>query len=204
MNGDVPVVEDKATARVTLPPRVAPPPGFDDFFKSAYRTLMVTALYADATEQEAEDAVAAAMEEILRRWSQIDNPLAYGRRATVSNFFKERERGLRRIRQRLVERGEAMQESTDSTALMVWENRQWVTQLLESLPRAQREVMTFIVDGFTPAEIAGLLGRTPDAVRQNLHAARARLRLTLLEQDKEGQRPAQLSHSPREDAQYER
>jgi DNA-directed RNA polymerase specialized sigma24 family protein len=56
-------------------------------------------------------------------------------------------------------------------------------QLLDSLAPAQREVMALAIDEFTPAEIARLLGKTAVAARQNLHVARTRLTLTLLDQD---------------------
>jgi hypothetical protein len=39
--------------------------------------------------------------------------------------------------------------------------------------------MAFIVDDFSPAEVAGLLGKTPEAVRRNLCDARRRLRAAL-------------------------
>ncbi len=54
-------------------------------------------------------------------------------------------------------------------------------ELLEQLPPAQREVMACIVDDLRPAEIAELLGKNPAAVRQNLSAARRRLRKYLAE-----------------------
>jgi len=204
MIGDLPVVENKASARVTPRRRAGVPPGFDEFFRSAYHAFLDTAIFVGARGQEAEDAVAAAMEEVWRRWGEVDEPLAYGRRATVSNFLKEKERGLARVRRRMAERGEVMQETAGIDALSVWEDRQWVTQLLQALPLAQREVMACIVDGFKPTEIAILLGKTPEAVRQNLHAARERLRLTLLDQDEQARRSNRSSSSPRKEARSER
>jgi DNA-directed RNA polymerase specialized sigma24 family protein len=61
----------------------------------------------------------------------------------------------------------------------VWEDQEWVVQVLSSLPAGQRAVMALVVDGFTPAEIAVRLGRSPAAVRQCLMAARRRLRETV-------------------------
>jgi DNA-directed RNA polymerase specialized sigma24 family protein len=66
-------------------------------------------------------------------------------------------------------------ELEEDTGLTIWEDKQWVTQVLASLSPAQREVMAFIVDDFTPGEVAALLGKTPAAVRQNMCAARHRL-----------------------------
>jgi RNA polymerase sigma-70 factor (ECF subfamily) len=142
-----------------------------------------TVIYAGATETEADEAAAAAMEEVLRRWDQVSSPRAYARKAAVSHFLKEKERGNDRIRHRLVGLAEARQDGALDSGLAVWEDGQWVEQLLSSLPAAQREVMAFIVDGFGPSEVAALLGKTPEAVRQNLKAARSRLTFMLLDQD---------------------
>lgn len=134
-------------------------------------------MYAGAAEDVAHDAVAAAMEEVLRRWDRIDDPFAYARRAVVSHFIRD-EMGPRRVAGRVIECGAAAGEYEDSR-LTLWEDTQWVGQLLGSLPSAQRDVMALIVDEFGPAEAARLLGKNPAAVRQSLCAARRRLRLTL-------------------------
>jgi DNA-directed RNA polymerase specialized sigma24 family protein len=51
--------------------------------------------------------------------------------------------------------------------------------MLQSLPEGQRQVMAFMVDSFTPVEISALVGRSPDAIRQPLYAARQRLKTML-------------------------
>jgi RNA polymerase sigma factor (sigma-70 family) len=178
-------------------PREPAPPGFADFFRKAYRAVMQTMLYAGATYHEAEEAAAAGMEEVFRRWDQISSPLAYARRAALTSFLKEKERGPDRVRHRMAGHAEARQEGAEDAGLTVWEDRQWIVQILSSLPPAQREVMAFITDGFTPTEIATLLGKTPAAVRQNLHAARARLTLELHEL-RQGTHRTALSPNPPE------
>ena len=67
----------------------------------------------------------------------------------------------------------------------MWEDSQWVRELLNSLPPRQQEVMALIIDEFRPAEIAALLGKDAAAVRQNLLAARRRLRTAISEQRKQ-------------------
>lgn len=167
-----------------VPGSAAAPPNpsedeFTAFFRASYRRLLRTALYAGAGEQEAEDAISAAMEDILCRWSEVEYPYPYARRAMLNHFYKARTRGLDRIRQRQVERGDTPRDGVD-TALTVWEDREWVDQLLTSLPPAQRQVMDGVLADLTTAEIGELLGKTPAAVRQNLAAARERLRAALL------------------------
>ena len=65
----------------------------------------------------------------------IENPRAYARRAAINYLIKTRERGLRRITERLIERGDIPQESDLDPGLLVWEQQEWVTLLLKSLSR---------------------------------------------------------------------
>lgn len=155
----------------------APPPGlaFGEFFRNAFVPVVRDVIFAGATPEEAEDAVAAAMLEVLRRWDDIASPRAYARRAAINEMIKTRQRGLDRITERLIERGDVMPDADLDPGLLVWEQREWVTLLLKSLPPAQREVLACMVDMFTPQEIAQQLGKTEAAVRQNLCAARRKL-----------------------------
>jgi RNA polymerase sigma-70 factor (ECF subfamily) len=67
----------------------------------------------------------------------------------------------------------------------MWEDAEWVSQLLNLLPPAQREAMACIVDGWQPTEVAALLGKTASTIRQNLKLARDRLRQELLQHEDE-------------------
>ena len=170
-----------------LPLSGAAAAAFEELFRSAYQPLLRDAIFAGGNLHEAEDAVSAAMAEVFQRWSAIDNPRAYARRAVISILLKNRQRGQQRLRARLIELGEFPAEHDLDPGLAVWEQQEWVLQLLESLPPAQREVPACIVDTLTRREIAQLLGKTEAAVRQNLHAARKSLMSHLAEGS---QRPA--------------
>jgi RNA polymerase sigma factor (sigma-70 family) len=153
----------------------APPDGFCDFFRTCYRPLVRDVIFAGGHPDEVEDAVSAAMIEVLQRWDTIEHPHAYARRAAINYAIKNRQRGLLRITERLVERGDVRLEGDLDPGLLVWEQQEWVTLLLKSLPQAERQVLACVMDAFRPQEIAQLLGKTEAAVRQNLHAARKRL-----------------------------
>ncbi len=150
-------------------------PAFGEFFRDAYPPLVRDVIFAGGHPDEAEDAVSAAMVEVLRRWDTIANPRAYARRTAINNMIKSRQRGPQRISERLIQRGEVPPEGDLDPGLLVWEQQEWVTLLLKSLPEAQRQVLACMVDMFTAPEIAQLLGKTEVAVRQNLCAARKRL-----------------------------
>jgi RNA polymerase sigma factor (sigma-70 family) len=156
---------------------------FVEFFRDAYQPLVRDVIFAGGKPDEAEDAVSAAMVEVLQRWGAIENPRAYARRAAINNMIKNRQRGLQRISARLIQRGDVPAEGEEDPGLLVWEQREWVTLLLKSLPEAQRQVLACLVDTFSPQEIAQLLGKTEAAVRQNLCAARKRLADCLKETD---------------------
>jgi hypothetical protein len=88
------MADNQATVRPEdSTPREPAPPDFVDFFQKAYRAVIQTMLYAGATYHEAEEAAAAGMEEVFRRWDQISSPLAYARRAALTSFLKERNEG---------------------------------------------------------------------------------------------------------------
>jgi RNA polymerase sigma factor (sigma-70 family) len=178
------VEADNAVAQATAAPpeksRMHPPDEFFAFFREHHTSLIRTAMYAGATRQEARLAAQDAMTDVLKRWTDIGNPLAYARKAVLSCLFKARRDGLDRVRVKQVRLGAGTPEVRPDQNLTTWEDRQWVRQLLDSLPPKQREVMALVVDGFEPSEIAALLGRSPEAVRQNLCEARTRLKQTLV------------------------
>jgi RNA polymerase sigma-70 factor (ECF subfamily) len=152
-----------------------PTEAFGEFFRDAYHALVRDVVFAGGHPDEAEDAVSAAMIEVLKRWDTIENPRAYARQAAVNQSIKNRQRGLARLQDRLIERGEVRPEGGPDPGLLVWEQQEWVMLLLKSLSPAEREVLAFVVDTFSPHDIAKLLGKTEAAVRQNLCAARRRL-----------------------------
>lgn len=149
--------------------------GFEDFYRHDYRLLIKVVMAAGATPDEADEAVDQTMEEVLRRWRQLEHPRGFARRAVVTNFVKRKMRDRERL-VRTIEGGHVTPQCEDDRGLNVWEDKQWVDQLLERLPPAQRDVMRYVVDGLRPSEIADLLGKTPEAIRKNLQLARERLR----------------------------
>jgi DNA-directed RNA polymerase specialized sigma24 family protein len=62
-----------------------PVPAFEQFYREAYQPLMRDAIFAGGNWHEAEDAVSAAMTEVLQRWDKIVSPRAYARRAVINN-----------------------------------------------------------------------------------------------------------------------
>jgi RNA polymerase sigma-70 factor (ECF subfamily) len=162
-----------ADADAAVEPRPSLPDGFERFFRENYRTLLKQARYAGAGMHDADDAVAATMADLYANWDRVDEPLAWARRAVVRYFVKNKTRSLDRVRARQVQNNTGVPVGGDDANLTSWEDWQWIKQLLlDLLTPEQREVMSLVVDGFTPSEIADMIGSTPAAVRQRLSLAR--------------------------------
>ena len=190
----------QAAASSAIDTRLPAPAGFEDFFRTSYRELVRTAMYAGATPQEAEDATAKTLTEMLSRWTTRQWSLAYARRAVVHNFIKDKTRGTRRIAWRLVERGHvAHQEGAEDKRLTAQEDDEWVADVLTCLPPTQREVMEYIARGYDRDEIAERLGKSKDAIRRNLCDARARLVEELDRNGEKKQPPRTTACSPWEE-----
>jgi RNA polymerase sigma factor (sigma-70 family) len=145
----------------------AAPDGFEEFFRRSFRELVRAAMYAGATLEEAEDATAKALMEMLWHWDTCKRSLAYARKAAVHNFIKDKTRGTGRVARRLIDRGHVpCQEGAEDSQLTAWEDEEWVAHVLSSLPAAQREVMELIAKGLDRDEIAETLGKTREAIRQ--------------------------------------
>lgn len=166
---------DKVPAPAVASRQAAAPEGFEEFFRTEYRMLIGVAVLAGATPEEAEDAVGQSMIEVLARWRNIRKPRAWARRAVLSNFYKQRNRDNKR-REREIKDFDLTAGSQDDSNLVVFEDKQWVEQVLKELPPARREVMAFLVAGLEREEICALLGKTKENVRQHLQLARKTLR----------------------------
>jgi DNA-directed RNA polymerase specialized sigma24 family protein len=164
------------TAPAMVPQDVAD--RFGVWFRGNFAKLTRDLMTAGADFHEAQDAAADAAADLLSRWTEVDHPYAYARRTAIHSLIKRRERGPRRLQGRMIARGDVMSSGEDP-GLTAWEDQEWVTGLLKSLPAGQREVIACIVDDFTPAEAAQLLGRTPAAARRALADARIRLKRDL-------------------------
>jgi RNA polymerase sigma factor (sigma-70 family) len=158
------------------------------FCREHYRRLVRTTMYAGATKEEAMEAVSGALEDLVRAWDRVDFPLTWSSRAALNHFRREKNK-VHRLRRRLLENGAGTPDGADDPQLTLWEDQQWVIQMLDSLPPKQREVMALVIANFEPAEIARLLGRTPGAVRQSLLEARRRLKPAIAQERASEQQP---------------
>jgi RNA polymerase sigma factor (sigma-70 family) len=149
---------------------------FETFFRARYAGLVRFLVISEAASlEDAEDAVGEAMGDAFGNWEKIENPEAWVRRAALNTLITLRQRD-RRLQKSpgltfLAERSTGEVCGSPGTRQEFRE----VIELLSRLPPAQREIMAFKIDDFTPTEIAELIGKSPQTVRSNLRAARQAL-----------------------------
>jgi RNA polymerase sigma factor (sigma-70 family) len=147
---------------------------FEEFYREYYpRLLKVLIVFAGGRVHLAEEALDDAMVVVYQKWGSIDNPPAYVYRVAIHKLLRQLEIARREIPSPLDRAGEQLGHVSEQTIL---EQQQWVVWLLRRLPPGEREALAGTLDELTSVEIAELVGRTPAAVRQNLSAARRRLR----------------------------
>ena len=165
---------DNPRAPASPPATMAgPPPAeqIEDFFRRYWAGLVRSLLREGADRWEAQDAVAEAIREALRRWSELTHPVAWVRTAARSHWLKQR-RGAGHGDEVLVADVSELGPGRADPELDAYELQEWFAGVLAQLPPARREALELSVQGLTPAEIARLVGKTPEAVRTALKLGR--------------------------------
>jgi RNA polymerase sigma-70 factor (ECF subfamily) len=123
----------------------------------------------------AEDLAQGALEELHRQWGKVDKPGPWLRKVAVRKLGRSRVTGECSL-------GSHDQPSTTpgpaAAIESLWEEDA-VLSAIRQLPLKEKQVFALHFDKFETREIADMLQMTPDAVRQNLARARARLKKLL-------------------------
>jgi RNA polymerase sigma factor (sigma-70 family) len=148
-----------------------------ELFRARRGALLGMLIAVGALPDVAEEAVAAAFLDLLRNWDTVRNPGAWLRAAAKSHFYK-----IRNIQRRECELdGECSQVADPSAeaALSDFENDQWIGQVMQLLTPTAREIFEPILRGSSRAEVAAILRKTQNTVRQGLHSARGQVKKIL-------------------------
>jgi RNA polymerase sigma factor (sigma-70 family) len=153
---------------------VDPPPAeqIEDFFRRYWAGLVRSLLREGADRWEAQDAVAEAIREALRRWPELTHPVAWVRTAARSHWLKQRRSAGHRDLEVLVADVSELGAGRADPDLVAYELQEWFAGVLAQLPPARREALELSAQGLTPAEIAERVGKTPEAVRTALKLGR--------------------------------
>jgi RNA polymerase sigma-70 factor (ECF subfamily) len=175
---DAPGAPDARDARrATAPPAGSipdPPPAaqIEEFFRRYWAGLVRSLLREGADRWEAQDAVAEAIREALRRWPELTHPVAWVRTAARSHWLKQRRSAGHGDVEVLVADVAELGPGRADPELVAYELEEWFAGVLAQLPPARREALELSAQGLTPTEIAHRVGKTPEAVRTALKLGR--------------------------------
>ncbi|PRY33384.1 RNA polymerase sigma factor [Pseudosporangium ferrugineum] len=152
-----------------------PPPAaeIEEFFRRYWEGLVRNLLREGANRWEAQDAVAEAIREALRRWPELTHPVAWVRTAARSHWLKQRRAiGQGDLEVLVADVTELDEARADDPELVAYELEEWFSGVLAQLPPARREALELSAQGLTPTEIAARVGKSPEAVRTALKLGR--------------------------------
>lgn len=147
------------------------PPGFEETYREHRLPLMRLAYLMCGSRDLAEDLVQSVFTSTHPRWHEIENHMAYLRRAVVNLAKDGQRRHFRRLRLVLWTEPEAITciPEVDET---------WA--LIQRLPSAQRAVVVLhYYEDLPLVEVANILDRPASTVRSDLRRALDRLRSAL-------------------------
>ena len=149
---------------------------FEDFVRASRLRLTGLAYSLTGDRTIAEDIVQEALLATHQSWTEVEQPLAYARRA-VTNLCASRVRRLGRER-RALSRWFGQRSSAAFTELEPADAEFW--RAVTDLPPRQREVIALhYVEDLPIADIAAALEISPGTVKSTLHDARRSLAATL-------------------------
>jgi RNA polymerase sigma-70 factor (ECF subfamily) len=153
---------------------------FEEFYEAEYPILIKFLVFLGASVEEAKDAAQKAMTDLYRRLEAgkgtIASPAPWARRAAYRYFIKERRRERDRL-PREIKGGHLALEAYADDGLTAWEGEQHIEHLLSTLTPTQQAVLRLVLDGRSTREIAEILGKSEENIRQQLKNGRDRLKL---------------------------
>jgi len=143
-------------------------PGFEETYREHRLPLLRLAFLMCGSRDWSEDLVQSVFTSAHPRWNEIDNHVAYLRRAVVNLAKDGQRRSFRRLR--LVP-----QAGPEPVTSIPEVDETWA--LIQCLSRAQRAVVVLhYYEDLSLVEVANILDRPASTVRSDLHRALDRLR----------------------------
>lgn len=144
---------------------------FSRFFRATFPGLVAFGYGCCANWADAEDAATEAMIVVLQRWFAIGDGkhAAYARVVMVRAVMKIHRRGRHKTYPMPIHELPALPDKgRELTAL---EDSEWISQLLDRLPLAQRAVVVGFLAGKTYREMAAEQRKTEPTIRKNQQLA---------------------------------
>jgi RNA polymerase sigma factor (sigma-70 family) len=154
---------------------------FDGCYRAQIAGLIRFLCMMGATNEEAYDVAQDTFAALLVNWSTVNEPAAWIRtvatRKLRDRFRRRRVEMAALTRMRVfVQPGFEPVYAVDDADIV-----EMIMKGLRSLPPRQREVMAWTVSGYSPTEIAPLIGITAESVRGSLRKARLALKKLVLD-----------------------
>lgn len=153
---------------------------FEEFYQAEYPILVKFLVFFGASVVEAEDAAQRAMTDLYSRLKEgkdaILCPAPWARCAAHRYFVKERQRERGRL-PREIAGSHLVVEACPDDGLTAWEDEQYIEHLLLVLTPTQRAVLRLVLAGMSTREIAQVLGKREENIRQQQKTGRDRLKL---------------------------
>ncbi|GAA0730535.1 SigE family RNA polymerase sigma factor [Dactylosporangium roseum] len=150
---------------------------FRDFVAARFDGLRSLAYLTCGDWHTAEDAVAASLAKLYVRWTKVDTPLAYARRAIVHTLVDESRRPWRR-RERPA--GHSLPDLPGPDHADQVDERIRIRAALARMAPGQRAVLVLrYYEGLSVEETAEVLGRQPGTVKSQTARGLAALRALL-------------------------
>jgi RNA polymerase sigma-70 factor (ECF subfamily) len=145
---------------------------FAAFYRASFPGLVAFLLYHGASLADAAELAQDTMIEAFRSWPTITTPKAWVRTVAGRKYARRLSSVEETPTTDIPEPTPLLRAMppTDES-----EQRREIVRLLRLLPLRQRQVMAWTFDGYTPTEIAPILGLDPAAIRQTLRKARTAL-----------------------------
>jgi RNA polymerase sigma factor (sigma-70 family) len=163
----------QARPAANTPGMASPAPGggheFARFYRDHISRLAAYLVYQGAAAHLAADIAQDAMITTYQRWPEIKSPKTYTWTVAYRAFIRHALNDLEQPADEVPEPAALLPRPGEAEA---WVQEQHIIHVLRALPPRQRQVLALTIDGWTPAEIAELLGLKPAAVRSNLKKAR--------------------------------
>jgi RNA polymerase sigma-70 factor (sigma-E family) len=148
---------------------------FEDFVRLRYAELLRSAYLLTGSTPAAEDLLQSALLKVMDRWSSVDDPLPYLRRAMVNLHVSRWRRHGRREVLAAVLPERAVRDATEQV-----DERHAIVDALLTLPRRTRAVVVLRYwDDLSEAETAALLGCSVGTVKSHASRGLARLRTAM-------------------------
>ena len=148
------------------------PAQFERYFRVDLNSLIWFNRQIGASLAEAEDAAQEAMRTLWENWETVENPAAYTRQAARRALYRAHGKTKRAHEAETALHAEM--NGARGNDLFDSDVRD-VIRMLQSLPKAQREVFALHMDGWETAEIAEITEQASATVRSNLRHARQKL-----------------------------